>query len=146
MFGCSIGWMLWCGQSAVFYEECDFGTLCSIKWLLLINYDGDKLCWWNLRWNWRQLWWCVHVLKICWWLLTTCCWTYSLIESYVHAFMLLVSDCIFILATTGFYIHIGDYEYLVFILAVTMIWMYLRWRPWGDKYHIHIEVVFRRIA
>jgi len=42
--------------------------------------------------------------------------------------------------------HIGDDKYLVFILTMTMMRMYLRWRPWGDRYHMHIEVVFRRIA
>jgi len=36
----------------------------------------------------------------CWcWLLTNCCWTYALIESYVHAFINVVSDV---------YIHIGN--------------------------------------
>jgi hypothetical protein len=66
----------------------------------------------------------------------TCCETYALIESYVHAFIMLVSDCISILVTDGYlypywqrpdiYIHIGDYKYFVFILAATMIQMYLR--------------------
>jgi len=61
---------MWCDQLAVFCEECDFGTICSISWLLLINYDDDEFCWWILTSNWWRLWWRMNVLKIvdvdCW--------------------------------------------------------------------------------
>jgi len=45
-------------------------------------------------------------IEKCWcWLLTTCCWTYVLIESYVHAFMMLVSHIYPYWRRPDIYIH-----------------------------------------
>jgi len=89
----------------------------------LIVADGD-LCWLILTCNWRQLWWCMHVLKNvdvdCWWFFV---WTYALIESYVRAFISRIF--ISILVMNGYlYPYWRWLEYFVFILAIKMIQMY----------------------
>lgn len=56
----------WC--FSVYLEECCdvvnwlyfvknviFGTIYSISWLLLINYDDEELCWWIFTCNWLRI-------------------------------------------------------------------------------------------
>jgi len=123
---------MWRDQLAVFCEECDFETLCSISWLLLINHDADELCWWILTCNWRRLWLCMHVLKIvnidCWWLVVehmhwlshmfmhSCCWC-RIVYQYWRDWILYLYWRWRIL-----YIHIGD-DYDTDVSKVTT----LRW-------------------
>jgi hypothetical protein len=58
-------WMMWCGQLTVFCEESDFGTICPISLLLLINYDDDVLCRWNTTCkNEDENWWWMHVCNM----------------------------------------------------------------------------------
>jgi len=97
-------------------------------------------------------------IENCWCrLLMTCCWTYALIESYVHAFKMLVSDCISILAMTNtlysyrrqpdIYIHIGDDRMLCIHIGDD----YDTAVSWGDDLSVDLvphtyRVVSRRIA
>jgi len=119
-----------------------FETLCSLSWLLLmmimmvmiyvdeflhvIGDDFDDVCIY-----WKKLMLIVDV----------CCWTYALVESYVHAFINVESDV---------YIHIGDDEYFVFILATTKCFAFILATindtdvSWGDGlgddlYRMYIE-------
>jgi len=94
---------LWCGQLSIFYKRmwfCNhmfYKLNCCLLITMMMNYVDEFLHaidddFYGVCMYWKM--WC--------WLLTTCCGRYALVESYVHAFMMLVSDCISILATNWF--------------------------------------------
>ena len=136
-----ISW--WCDVIYVNYVSCY--RFIPLRWWMFVDVNCWRVVDEFLTWYWRQLdgvcmYWKMMMLIVDDLLLNVCIkWV---VCSSIHK-----SDSMSILAMTGYIYPCRRWlEYFVFILTMTTIQMYLRWRLWGDRYHMHVELCLRHIA